>query len=415
MAVPSTIDDFLALVRKSALVDETRLDAYLQELRRRVPVLQHLGKFAGLLVHDGILTYFQAEQLLRGKSRGFAIGKYKVLERLGSGGMANVFLCEQMLVRRRVAVKVLPVAKASIPAALARFYREARAGAALNHPNIVRTYDIDRDEKLHFLVMAYVDGSSLQEIVQKHGPMDVVRAAHYLLQSAIGLQHAHAMAGLVHRDIKPSNILVDRKGVVKILDMGLARFFHDDKDDLTKKYKEQLLGTADYLAPEQALDSHAADIRADIYSLGATFYFVLTGKTPFPEGTAAQKLICHQTRLPRSIKQIRPEVPDGLVAVLDKMLVKRPADRYQTPAEVVQALRPWTQSPIPPPPEQEMPRLSRAALGSDAASATTPTPAPRPSSAPVPRARAATTTASLATPRPLPPTSERRPRHGRLI
>jgi serine/threonine protein kinase len=414
MAAPSNIDDFLRLVRKSALVDETRLDAYLQDLRRAA-VPQHLGKFAGLLVHGGILTYFQAEQLLQGKSRGFTIGKYKVLERLGSGGMANVFLCEQMFVRRRVAVKVLPVAKASIPSALARFYREARVGAALNHRNIVRAYDIDQDEKLHFFVMEYVDGSSLQDIVQKHGPMDVIRAAHYLLQSAIGLQHAHSTAGIVHRDIKPSNILVDRKGVVKILDMGLARFFHDDKDDLTKKYKEPLIGTADYLAPEQALDSHAADIRADLYSLGATFYFVLTGKTPFPEGTAAQKLICHQTRLPKSIKQIRSEVPDGLVAVLDKMLVKRPADRYQTPAEVVQALAPWTQAPIPPPPEKEMPRLSRAAIGSDAASATTPTPAPRPAAAPVPRVHATTTTASLTTPKPLPPASEKRPRHGRLI
>ena len=225
-----------------------------------------------MLVRDGLLTHFQAEQFLQGKWRRFTIGKYKVLETLGAGGMGSVYLCEHKLMRRRVAVKVLPAAKAEDPAALERFYREARAVAALDHPNIVRAYDIDQDENLHFLVMEYVDGASLQEIVKKSGPLDVLRACHYIRQAAVGLQHAHE-AGLVHRDIKPGNILVDRTGTVKILDMGLARFFHDEEDMLTKKYDENVLGTADYLAPEQALDSHGVDIRADIYSLGATFYF----------------------------------------------------------------------------------------------------------------------------------------------
>src|SRR5262249_4049617 len=162
--------------------------------------------------------------------------------------------------RRRVAVKVLPTAKASDPSALERFYREARAVAALDHANIVHAYDIDQDENLHFLVMEYVDGASLQEIIKKTGPLDPLRAAHYIYQAAVGLEHAHA-AGLVHRDIKPGNVLVDRCGTVKILDMGLARFFHDEEDILTKKYDENVLGTADYLAPEQALDSHGVDIR----------------------------------------------------------------------------------------------------------------------------------------------------------
>src|SRR5438552_2078930 len=149
------------------------------------------------------------------------------MERLGSGGMGSVFLCEHKLMRRRVAVKVLPTAKAEDPSSLERFYREARAVAALDHPNIVRAYDIDQDDNLHFLVMEYVDGASLQEIGKKAGPIDVLRACQYMYQSAKGLQHAHEKAGLVHRDIKPGNILVDRTGVVKILDMGLARFFHD--------------------------------------------------------------------------------------------------------------------------------------------------------------------------------------------
>src|SRR5262249_2875868 len=177
------------------------------------------------------------------------------------------------------------------------------------------------------------------------------------------LQHAHQAAALVHRDIKPGNILVDRGGTVKVLDMGLARFFNDELDQITQKYDENVLGTADYLAPEQALDSHNVDIRADIYSLGATLYFCLTGRTPFSEGSVAQKLIWHQTRQPKPIKSFRTDVPDGLLAVLDRMMAKDPAARYQTPAEVFEALTPLTQVPIPPPPEAEMPRLSPAATG----------------------------------------------------
>src|SRR5262249_23294871 len=294
MPAPATITEFVELVRKSGVADEKRLDAYLEHLRAIAALPTEPGKLAGLMVRDGILTTFQAQQFMQGKWRRFTIGKYKVLEQLGSGGMGSVYLCEHMLMRRRVAVKVLPTAKAEDPAALERFYREARAVAALDHPNIVRAYDIDQDEKLHFLVMEHVDGSSLQEIIKKNGPMDVLRVCHYMRQSALGLQHAHESAGLVHRDIKPGNILIDRNGIVKILDMGLARFFHDEEDILTKKYDENVLGTADYLAPEQATDSHAVDIRADIYSLGATFYYCLTGRTPFQEGTVAQKLIWHQ-------------------------------------------------------------------------------------------------------------------------
>ncbi|HEX5272201.1 MAG TPA: serine/threonine-protein kinase, partial [Gemmataceae bacterium] len=247
MPAPTTTDEFLDLVRKSGIVDEKRLNAYLTRLRAAGPVPPEPAKFAGLLVRDGILTHFQAEQVCQGKWRRFTIGKYKVLERLGAGGMGSVYLCEHKLMRRRVAVKVLPTAKADDPSSLERFYREARAVAALDHPNIVRAYDIDQDDKLHFLVMEYVDGSSLQDIIKKAGPMDVTRAAHYMRQSAMGLQHAHESAGLVHRDVKPGNILVDRTGTVKILDMGLARFFHDEEDVLTKKYDENVLGTADYL------------------------------------------------------------------------------------------------------------------------------------------------------------------------
>src|SRR6476646_5259206 len=219
MAAPSSIDEFLDLIRKSAVIDDKRLDAYLQQMRANGTLPKEVSKLAGVMVRDAMLTHFQAEQFLQGKWRRFTLGKYKVLERLGSGGMGSVYLCEHIMMRRRVAVKVLPPNKAADSSCLERFYREARAVAARDHRNIVRAYDIDQEENMHFLVMEHVDGSSLQEIIKKTGPMDVLRTAHYVRQAALGLQHAHETAALVHRDVKPGNILVDRNGIVKLLEM----------------------------------------------------------------------------------------------------------------------------------------------------------------------------------------------------
>lgn len=362
MAAPATVSEFLDLIHKSGVSEDKRLDSSVEKLRAEGKLPTELSKLAGLLIKDGHLTRFQAEQILQGKWRRFTIGKYKVLERLGHGGMATVYLCEHKLMRRRVAVKVLPTAKASDEAALQRFYREARAAAHLDHPNIVHAYDIDQDENLHFLVMEYVDGSSLQEIVGKTGPMTTARAANYIHQACIGLDHAH-QSGLVHRDIKPGNILVDRSGCVKILDMGLARFFNDQDDILTRKFDENVLGTADYLAPEQALDSHEVDFRADIYSLGATFYFLLTGKTPLGEGTVGQKLMWLHSRQVKPVHTVRPDVPQALSAIIEQMMAKVPAQRFQSFTALVEALAPWGQAPIKPPLESEMPQLSPAAAG----------------------------------------------------
>jgi serine/threonine protein kinase len=375
MPAPTTADELLDLVVKSNLVEEPRLRAYLKKLGEASGVPGEPAKIAQYLVRDALLTYFQAEQLLQGKYKRFNLGKYKVLERLGSGGMGTVFLCEHKLMRRRVAVKVLPVPKAEDRASLDRFYREARAVAAVDHPNIVRAYDIDQDDNLHFLVMEWVDGTNLQDLVKKFGPLDPVRACHYIYGAAVGLQHAHEI-GLVHRDIKPGNILIDRSGVVKILDLGLARLTHDQDDNLTRQNDENVLGTADYLAPEQAMDSHTVDIRADIYSLGATFYFLLTGSAPFPEGSVAQKLIWHQNRQPRSIKVLRAEVPDAMVAVVERMMAKDPEKRYRSPAEVMAALSAWVATPIPPPSDREMPTLSPVVAGLASSGARGPQPSP---------------------------------------
>jgi eukaryotic-like serine/threonine-protein kinase len=361
MSVSTTLD-LVKLVRKSGLVPNSCLDEFLERPVVVAAMDQEAKKLAGLMVQEGVLTVFQAKQLLQGKWRGFPFGSYQVLEQLSRPGQSPVYLCIHGMMGRRVALKVLPIAEAQNPAAVARFHREARAAAALDHRNIVHAYDSGTQGNLHFLVTEYVDGSSLQDIITDHGPLDILRAAHYIRQAARGIQHLYQV-GLVHRDIKPGNLLLDRLGVVRVLDLGLARFFHDNQDMLTVTHdNNRILGTADYLSPEQARDSHDVDIRTDIYSLGATFYFLLTGRPPFPGKTVVQKLLYNQTHEPTAIRELRPEVPEEMAAVLARMMAKDPAQRYATPAQVVAALAPWTRTPIPPPPAEEMPRLCAAAL-----------------------------------------------------
>ncbi len=343
------------------MIDEAKLSGYHQRRQVGRGLPQDPRDAADAMIRDGLITYFQAEQFLLGKWRGFTIGKYKLLERVGVGGMGQVFLCEHMFMKRRIAIKVLPPAKAEQPAALGRFYREARAAGSLEHPNIVRTYDIDQDGNLHFIVMEYVNGPNLLEIVKKFGPTDIARCVNYIHQVANGLEYAFR-AGIIHRDVKPGNILIDRQGNAKILDMGLARFYNDHSDNLTVKYDDKIvLGTADYVAPEQVANSHNADIRADIYALGASLYFMLAGHPPFPSGTVSQKLLWHRTKDPTPIRQIRPEVPEGLALVVAKMMAKDPAHRYQTPAEVAAELAKWESDFVPLPAAEEMPQLSPAA------------------------------------------------------
>ncbi len=360
MPAPVTVPDFLELVRKGGLVPGKKVDDLLGQ-NRATGDPQTIDQAAAVLVRDAQLTFFQAKQIKLGRYKRFTIGaKYRLLELIGVGGMGAVYLCEHTLMKRLVALKVLPVEKLDDHSNLERFYREARAVAALDHPNIVRAYDIDQYEKLHFLVMEYVDGASLQEVIARYSQekklFDPFRAAHYIAQAAVGMQHAHEL-GMVHRDIKPGNLLLDRTGVIKVLDMGLARFFNKQQDSVTEKYDDKcVLGTADYLAPEQAV-SNIVDVCADIYSLGGTLYFMLTGQTPFPDGTIAAKLAAHQTREPRPVETFRSDVPPGMLDVLRKMMAKNPANRYQEPMEVAEALEEWADEPPGPPPDREMPSL----------------------------------------------------------
>ncbi len=345
MALKLTVESFLQVVRQSGLIDKDQLQKLLQTFSGRGVDVSKAQSIADALVGDEVITRWQAEKLLAGKHKGFSLGKYKLLDLLGKGGMSSVYLAEHVLMKRRCAIKVLPAKRVHDSSYLARFHREAQAVASVDHPNIVRAYDVDsaqdRDSEIHFLVMEYVNGQSLQELIIRSGPADYADAVEYIRQAAEGLEHAHR-AGLVHRDIKPANLLIDTNGTIKLLDMGLARFFDDQAENpLTVAHDEKVLGTADYLAPEQALDSHSVDTRADIYSLGCSLHFLLTGNPPYTEGTLTQRLMWHQTKAFPPLTDSRIDCPASLSTLLNKMVEKKPEERYQSAAEVSEACRQW--------------------------------------------------------------------------
>jgi eukaryotic-like serine/threonine-protein kinase len=266
--------------------------------------------------------------------------RYRVLGLLGVGGMGSVYKAEHRMMERLVAVKVINRSLTGDESAIERFRREVRTAAKLSHANIVTAFDAEQVGDLHFFVMEFIDGNSLDRWVGKVGRLPVQEACNYIRQAALGLQYAHER-GMVHRDIKPQNLLRTKDGEVKILDFGLARFASErtGKDALT--HTGMAMGTPDYIAPEQANDARTADVRADIYSLGCTLYFLLTGRVPFPDGTTLQKFIAHLEQTPRSVREARPDVPQELEAVLARMMAKKPADRYQQPLDAANALTPF--------------------------------------------------------------------------
>jgi eukaryotic-like serine/threonine-protein kinase len=345
MAGNLTAETFVKIVLQSQLIDLEGMNELLDSYKKSGIKTDDPLALGQEFVKSGKLTSWQVEKLLQGKHKGFILGKYHLLSLLGKGGMSSVYLAEHRLMHRRCAIKVLPAKRVHDSSYLGRFHREAQAVASMDHQNIVRAYDVDHvtegSTDIHFLVMEYVQGNDLQEVVLKNGLLDFTSAADYIRQSADGLAHAH-QTGMVHRDIKPANLLLDKTNVVKILDMGLARFFEEsDEKSLTVTHDEKVLGTADYLSPEQALDSHKVDSRADIYSLGCTIYFLLTGQPPFNTGTLAQRLLAHQTQDPPTIRNFRPDIPDSLLLIIEKMMQKKVEDRYQTAEEVSNVLVGW--------------------------------------------------------------------------
>src|SRR5215471_8997689 len=268
------------------------------------------------------------------------LGRYQLLDKLGQGGMGTVFLASDTRLDRRVAIKVLPPESVHNPDAVARFQREAKALAKLSHPGIVQAYDSEEDNGRHFLVMEYVEGQSLLDVLKRDGCVAPTYAADYIHQAAAALQHAHDK-GLVHRDLKPSNLLLSSSGQIKILDLGLARFLQDQIGDPTKTREGMGIGTPDYAAPEQFRDAHRADSRADIYALGCTLYHLLTGRVPFPGSSLAEKYDAHRQREPTPLQELCADIPGGLVLVVQRMMAKHPAERFQTAADAAAALAPY--------------------------------------------------------------------------
>ncbi len=286
------------------------------------------------LIRRGVITQYQAMQLRQGRTK-LNLGPYLVTDYIDKGGMGQVYKAVHKVMGRVVAVKVLPLYK-STPEAIETFMREIRLQAQLDHLNLVRAFDAGQDGRVHYLVTEYVPGTDLRRLVRSQGPLSMRSAAKIILQAANGLAYAHAR-GLIHRDIKPGNILVTPEGHVKVSDLGLAGFIHEAGQNT----KGRIVGTPDYVAPELIEDS--SDIRPinDIYSLGCTLYYAITGKVPFPGGSTAEKLRRHLNDTPWNPRRFNPEVTEEFVEIIADMMAKNPAERIQTAAEVVARLEPW--------------------------------------------------------------------------
>lgn len=330
--------EFLHRLLDSRLLSSEEVDRF---LARQPGLLEN--DTAGLVeafVDQGLLTEYQVSRLLSGQTFGLVLGNYRMVERLGSGGMGVVYKAEHVHMKRAVAVKVLVTKEDRSSVFLQRFYSEMQATAVLSHPNIVLAFDAGEmavpnspDEILRYLVMEYVPGKNLEQYVLDHGPLPIAEACEYVRQAASGLQHAYEH-GLVHRDIKPSNLLLTPQQQIKILDFGLARLCR-------RRHTEAhtMLGSVDYMAPEQARDARSVDIRADIYGLGGTLYWLLTGRKPFPgDRPIIEELYARQRESPIPLQQARSDVPAELEALVSQMMALDPGSRYPTPAAVISAL-----------------------------------------------------------------------------
>jgi len=325
-----TLAQFVESLLRSGLFAAAELARFQENLPpdRRPQVPQDLARE---LIHAGRLTKYQAAQVYQGKTKGLVLGDYVVLDEIGAGGMGQVFKAWRREMERTVALKVLSAKRIESRESVERFHREVKAAAKLEHPNIVTAYDAGEAEGVHFLVMQYVEGKDLACVLAERGPLPVAEAVDYVVQAARGLEYAHQQ-GVVHRDIKPGNLLLDTRGTVKVLDMGLARidqpvdpYAATAPEALTES--DQVMGTYDYMAPEQAQDTHHADHRADIYSLGCTLYRLLTGQRPYHGDTPVQVLFGHAQAPIPSLREVREDVPPQLDAAFQKMLAKDPAGR----------------------------------------------------------------------------------------
>ncbi len=348
--------DILPIIRNSGALSEKQF----LEVRTKV----HSGELpaeskalARRLVQDGILTEYQSKRFLIGKSHGLLVGKYVILDRLGSGAMGRVYRAHHQLMGRVVALKIIAPEIAASEKVIARFQREMRLVGRLDHPNVVRAFDADKANGLLYIVMEYVNGQSLGQRL-KQGPLPAVEAVTYAAQAALGLAHAHDQ-GIVHRDVKPSNLLIAENKQVKVLDLGLGVLMEIDHEATFETADGVAVGTVDYMSPEQAC-GRGVDGRSDLFGLGCTLYHLITGKQAYQGASPIERLGVRIANRPTPITDYRPDLPASLVAVIDKLLANRPQDRYQTAVEAAEAL-------------QALVRPRKAAV-----------PAPRPAPAPAP-------------------------------
>jgi serine/threonine protein kinase len=357
-AATRPVGQFLDNVLRSGLLDRQEIDQAL-----RLAQESHQGPFAhdkalaDFLVETGRLTHFQARKILQGKTRGLVIGPYRVLAPIGKGGMSTVYLARDSRLlptdsssgssaaSQLLALKVLPPKQAREETRhRARFLREMELSQKVEHPHIARTYEVGVSEGVYFIAMEFIPGRSLRRLVAEEGPLPIPRAARLFAETAEALQHAHDR-GVIHRDLKPSNIMVARSGHAKLLDLGLALIEGEIATDHTVVGGQgYVVGTMDYIAPEQSEDATKVCPRSDIYGLGCALYFALTGRPPFPGGSAWQKIMRHRTEQPPPVEKLNPTVPPAFALLLRTMMAKRPEDRFASADDVRTALLPWADS-----------------------------------------------------------------------
>ncbi|HZZ79062.1 MAG TPA: serine/threonine-protein kinase [Gemmataceae bacterium] len=340
----AAVDDFLRKVMRSGLLHREQLQNALRSLvkGRRDDV----GAVIEHLIQAGKLTRFQAYKLQQGITLGLVLGHYQILVPLGRGGMGTVYLAVDARTDQHVALKILPPKIARTEERLlARFQREMELSQKIKHPHLARTVEAGIHQGIHFIAMEYIPGRTLYRIVTGQGPLQVGRAAHLFAETASALAQAHGQ-GVIHRDMKPSNIMVTPHDHAKVLDLGLAFTEGEEVEDIeVVGGKGYIVGSIDYMAPEQTRDPTNIDIRADIYALGCCMYFGLTGKPPFPYGSLYDKIKAHRHEPAEPIRNKYPQIPEAFAAIVHRMLAKNPSDRFASAVEVAYALEPWREAP----------------------------------------------------------------------
>lgn len=334
------INGFLDTIARSGLLPRSEAEAILNEL----PADQrdNAQALADALVRRGKLSTFQAKKLLKGAYFGLVLGPYEIVAPIGKGGMGTVFLARDVRMQKLVALKVLPPKKArKNRRMLERFQRELEINRRVAHPHIAWTYDGGEIHGVFYIAMEFIPGKTLARIVSEQGPFQVNELARIAVEVALGLHHAHSM-GVIHRDMKPSNIMITPNGHAKVLDLGLALIEGEMSGEReVVGGRGYVVGSMDYIAPEQIKDAAAVGPAADIYSLGCTLYAALTGRPPFPGGDAFDKMRRHRKEQPTDLRQLRPDIPEGFAKIIEKMMAKKPQHRYASMKEVREALLPW--------------------------------------------------------------------------